>query len=336
MSKLFEPYKIKNLELKNRIVLSPMCQYKAMNEEGVPENWHFVHLVSRAMGGTGLVMTEMTNVQPNGRITENCLGLYSDQQEESFKKINEEIHKYGAKTAIQIAHAGRKSTLKNDEIVGPSAIAFSEEHRVPKELSMDEIQKIIESFANSAKRAIRANFDTIEIHGAHGYLLHQFISRASNKREDKYGDPTLFAKEVVEAVKAEIPNSVPLIMRISAIEYTSQPYSLSEMIEYCKTFANAGVDMFDVSTGGNSLNRPEVFPAYQAKYAKSIKNSLGIPVISVGSLEIPEVAEHVIRDGYADLVAIGKGMLKDPYWAKTAAEKLNVSLEMPGVYGLGY
>lgn len=317
-------------------MLSPMCQYQAMNGEGVPENWHLVHYVARAIGGTGLIMTEMTNVEAIGRITDHCLGLYSDEQEWEFQKINEEIHKYGAKSAIQLAHAGRKSRVTTGKIVAPSPIRFSGDDDVPKELTIDEIEEIIQKFADSAKRAVRAGFDTIEIHGAHGYLLHQFISRATNQRGDKYGDPTTFAKEVIEAVKAEIPNGMPLIMRISAIEYTDTPYSLSEMINYCQTFIEAGVDMFDVSTGGNSVNKPEVYPAYQAKYAKELKEALNVPVISVGGLECPEIAEYIVREEFADLVAIGKGMLKDPHWAKTAAEALNVPLEMPGVYGLGY
>jgi NADPH2 dehydrogenase len=336
MSKLFEPFKIKNLQLKNRIVLSPMCQYQAMNGEGVPENWHLVHLVSRAMGGTGLVMTEMTNVEPMGRITNHCLGIYTGVQEEAFKRINEEIHKYGAKTGIQLAHAGRKSQIKEGEIVAPSAIAFGHGYRTPKELKVDEIKSIIEKFADGAKRSVRAEFDTIEIHGAHGYLLHQFMSNSSNKRQDAYGDPTLFAKEVIEAVKSEIPIGMPLILRISAIDYAEESYSLEEMISYCQTFIDAGIDMFDVSTGGNSPVKPEVFPAYQAKYGKAIKEALDIPIISVGALENPNMAEFVVNDQYADLVAIGKGMLKDPHWAKNAAETLQVELEMPGVYGLGY
>lgn len=313
-----------------------MCQYKAENREGIPENWHFVHLVSRAIGGTGLVMTEMTNVAPNGRITENCLGIYSSEQEEAFAKINEEIHKYGAKAAIQVAHAGRKSKLKNTDIVAPSPIPFANDYAVPKELSESEIELIIQQFAEGTKRAVSAGFDTIEVHGAHGYLIHQFISRASNKRKDKYASPTLFAKEVIQAVKAEMPSSMPLIMRISAIEYSENSYSVDEMIDYCKIFLAAGVDMFDVSTGGNSLNRPEVYPAYQVKYAEKIKSALKIPVISVGALESPEVADYVLKENKADLIAIGKGMLKDPYWPKTAAEKLGVTFNMPGVYNMAY
>lgn len=336
MSKLFEPYVLKNLHLKNRVVLSPMCQYQASNQQGIPENWHLIHLVSRAIGGTGLIMTEMTNVEPIGRITDQCLGIYSDEQEEAFKKINEEIHRYGAKTAIQIAHAGRKSTVTEGEIVAPSSVPFSSESPVPKELTISEIENIIQKFADGTKRSVRAGFDTIEIHGAHGYLLHQFISRATNKRQDRYGDPVLFAKEVIEAVKSSMPGEMPLIMRISAIEYTDEPYSLEDMINYCEIFKRAGVDMFDVSTGGNSPNRPHVYPAYQSKYAKAIKEKVNIPVISVGSLEKPEIAEYIVQEEIADLVSIGKGMLKDPHWAKTAAEQLGASLEMPGVYGLGY
>lgn len=336
MKKLFESYQLKDLKLKNRIALSPMCQYKAENQQGVPEEWHFVHLVSRAIGGTGLIMTEMTNVEPRGRITENCLGIYSDEQEDAFTKINAEIHKYGAKSAIQIAHAGRKSKIKNSPIVAPSAIPFSSDYDVPIELSESEIYDIIQKFAEGTRRSVKAGFDTIELHGAHGYLLHQFISKASNQRTDSYGNPTRFAEEVIKAMKSEMPAGMPLIMRISAIEYTENPYTFGEMLDYCKTFQSAGVDMFDVSTGGNSPNKPDIYPAYQAKFAKEIKTKLNVPVISVGALENPVMAEHVLKENEADIIAIGKGMLKDPHWAKTAAQKLGVEIEMPGVYDLGY
>ncbi|MDJ0332980.1 NADH:flavin oxidoreductase/NADH oxidase [Planococcus sp. S3-L1] len=336
MRKLFEPYQLKDLKLKNRIALSPMCQYKAENQRGIPEEWHFVHLVARAIGGTGLIMTEMTNVEPRGRITENCLGIYSEEQQEAFTKINTEIHKYGAKSAIQIAHAGRKSKLKDCKIIAPSAIPFSSDYEVPKELSKSEIYNIIQKFAEGTKRSVNAGFDTIELHGAHGYLLHQFISKASNQRTDCYGNPTKFAEEVIAAMKSEMPTGMPLIMRISAIEYTENPYTLDEMIAYCEIFKSAGVDMFDVSTGGNSPNKPDVYPAYQTKFAKEIKTKLNVPVISVGALENPDLAEHVLKENEADIIAIGKGMLKDPHWAKTAAQTLGVDIKMPGVYDLGY
>ncbi len=334
---LFKPFTLKDLTIKNRIVLSPMCQYQAVNQEGVPENWHLIHLASRAIGGAGLLLTEMTNVEARGRITEHCLGLYNDAQEEAFKEIVHEVHKYDAKIGIQIAHAGRKSTIKNGDVVAPSAIPFSDGSPIPRALKKDEIEKIIECFADAAERAVRAGFDTIEIHGAHGYLLHQFMSKSSNKRTDEYGEPMKFCSEVIKAVKAVIPASMPLIMRVSAIEY-NQPagYTFEEMIRYCSEFIELGVDLFDVSTGGNSPNKPIVYPGYQVAYANQIKEILHVPTISVGSLETPQVAEMVLREEWADLICIGKGMLKNPHWAKEAALQLGEEIHLPGVYDQGY
>lgn len=336
MTSLFEPYKLKDLELKNRIALSPMCQYMADNERGIPENWHLVHLVSRAIGGTGLILTEMTNVEPRGRITKNCLGIYNDEQVEAFKKINEEIHKYGAKSGLQIAHAGRKSVIEGGDIVAPSAIPFSNTSPMPRELRIEEAERIVELFAEGTKRTVEAGFDTIEIHGAHGYLLHQFLSPATNQRTDKYGDHVLFAKEVIQAVKSEMPSSMPLIMRISAVEYNGRGYTFEDILKHCRTFVEAGVDMFDVSTGGDSVNKPDVYPGYQTSYAKEIREKLQVPVMSVGRLENPDVAEMVIKEGSADLVAVGRGMLRNPYWAKEAAEQLGYRFELPGEYNLGF
>ncbi|MFD1067636.1 NADH:flavin oxidoreductase/NADH oxidase [Oceanobacillus locisalsi] len=337
MFMLFESFTLKDLTLKNRIVLSPMCQYQASNKEGIPENWHLIHLASRAIGGTGLILTEMTNVEARGRITENCLGLYNDAQEAAFKEIIQEVHKYNAKIGIQLAHAGRKSKIQNGDIVAPSAIPFSDDSPLPRALEKDEIKKIIEHFASAAERAVRAGFDTIEIHGAHGYLLHQFMSKSSNKRTDEYGDPTKFCREVIQAVKAVIPANMPLIMRVSAIEY-NQPagYTLEDMVHYCSEFKKLGVDLFDVSTGGNSPNRPKVYPGYQVEYANEIKEKLDVPTISVGSLETPQVAEMVLQEDNADLICIGKGMLKNPYWAKDAAIQLGEDIQLPGVYEQAY
>lgn len=334
---LFDPFTIKDLTVKNRIVLSPMCQYKAVNQEGIPESWHLIHLASRAIGGTGLIFTEMTNVEARGRITEHCLGLYNGAQEKAFKEIIHEVHKYDAKIGIQIAHAGRKSTIKNGDIVAPSAIPFSDDSPLPRALEKDEIKQIIDKFASSAERAVRAGFDTIEIHGAHGYLLHQFMSKSSNKRTDEYGEPIKFCSEVIQAVKAVIPANMPLIMRISAIEY-NQPtgYTFEDMIRYCSEFKKLGVDLFDVSTGGNSPNKPTVYPGYQVDYAKQLKERLRVPTIAVGNLETPQVAEMVLREEHADLICIGKGMLKNPHWAKDAAIQLGEKIQLPGVYDQGY
>jgi NADPH2 dehydrogenase len=335
MPSLFDPINLGALEIPNRVVLSPMCQYMAANKKGVPENWHLVHLVSRAVGGTGLILTEMTNVEARGRITEECLGLYSDEQMEGFIRIVDEVHRYGSKIGIQIAHAGRKSVIKGGDIVAPSSIPFSDQSPVPRELKKEEIKEIIYKFAESAKRAVMAGFDTIELHGAHGYLLHQFMSPASNKRNDEYGEYSKFPLEVIRAVKQVIPNEMPLIFRVSAVEYSEGGYTFEEMLDMCKLFVEAGVDVFDVSTAGDCPVRPEVYPAYQVKYAQAYKHALNIPIISVGRLENPNVAEAVLRQNQADMICIGKGMLKNPYWVKEAAATLGVDFKLPGVYNLG-
>lgn len=336
MPSLFSPIRLKDLEIKNRVVMSPMCQYQASNGQGIPENWHFIHYASRAIGGTGLILTEMTNVEARGRITEGCLGLYNKIQRDQFCKIIEECHQYGSKVGIQIAHAGRKSVIKGGDIVAPSPIPFSPTSPVPRELEKSEIESIIEGFGQSASLAVEAGFDTIEIHGAHGYLLHQFMSPASNKRLDEYGDFKKFPLEVIRIVKESIPKDMPLIFRVSAVEYGEGGYTPEEIIALCRLFQEEGVDVFDVSTGGDSINRPEVYPAYQVKYAELYKKELRVPVISVGMLENPWVAESVLKNEQADMVCIGKGMLRNPYWVKEAAKSLGAELDLPGVYNMAF
>lgn len=336
MSKLFETYELKNLTLKNRIVLSPMCQYQAENDSGEPNDWHTIHLGARAQGGTGLIMTEMTNVEARGRITERCLGLYTDQQQEKFSKLNETLHSYGAKTAIQLAHAGRKSTIENGDIVAPSALPFSEKSPMPRALKLEEIEKIIDAFRSGAKRAVQAGFDTIELHGAHGYLLHQFLSPISNKRDDIFGEYGRFANDVIQAVKSEMPSEMPLIMRVSAREYHPEGYGFDHLEKLIPSFIQSGVDMFDVSTGGDSIHRPKVYPGYQVSYSNAIRQAFQVPTISVGELRDPHVAEFVLQENQADLISVGKGMLRHPYWAKEAAVTLGEELTLPGEYNLGY
>lgn len=336
MPSLFEPIQLCQMEVKNRIVMSPMCQYQATNKKGLAENWHLIHYVSRAVGGTGLILTEMTDIEARGRISEECLGLYEQAHVDAFKKVVEESHRYGAKIGVQMAHAGRKSTIADNDIVAPSAIPFSPNHQMPRELSKMEIEDIIEKFGRGAQRAVSAGFDTIELHGAHGYLIHQFMSPASNRREDEYSDPSKFALDVIGVVRQSMPTGMPLILRVSAVEYSPGGYTYEDMLSLCRMFKEAGVDVFDVSTGGDSPNRPEVFPAYQVKYASTYRRELGVPVISVGRLENPFVAESVIRNEQADMVCIGKGMLRNPYWAKEAAVTLGIDLDLPGVYGMAY
>lgn len=339
MKNLFTPYKFKGLELKNRVVFPPMCQYSVDKKDGVATDWHFVHYVSRAIGGTGLIIIEMTNVEPDGRISDYDLGLWSDDQIEPLRRIVDECHKYGAKVAIQIAHAGRKA--KDAEVpVAPSPIAFDENYKTPRELTTEEVQEMVEKFRLSVRRAVKAGFDTIEIHGAHGYLIHEFHSPRTNKRSDEYGkDLTLFGSEIIKAAKEEMPKDMPLMMRISAIEYVEDGYGIDTGINLAKAYKEAGVDIFDISAGGEgqivAAGRPGTHAGYQVPYARTIKEKVNTEVIAVGRLEEVDLANSVIGNEEADLVAVGRAMFKNPYWTLEAASKLNKKIEVPRQYKKG-
>ncbi|MDB4868785.1 MAG: NADH:flavin oxidoreductase/NADH oxidase [Cohnella sp.] len=340
MSHLGKPYSLKSLELRNRIVMSPMCQYSVDAEDGAPNDWHFVHYTSRAIGGTGLVIMEMTDVEPDGRITNGDLGLWSDEQIPAFRRIINEIHKYGAKAAIQIAHAGRKA-LDAEVPVGPGDVAFLPNGKKPRALTTEEAWQMIEKFGQTARRAVEAGVDTVELHGAHGYLIHQFQSPGLNKREDEFGkDLAKFGVEVIRAVKKVLPADMPLMMRISAIEYMADGYGLDHSVELCRQYRDAGVDLFDVSTGGESGppgdKRPGNFPGYQLPFARVIKEKLGVPVMTVGMMEEPALAEHALAAGDADLVAVARGMLRNPYWAVDALRKLDGDAEVVKQYERAY
>lgn len=339
MPSLFESYTIKGLQVKNRIMMSPMCQYLA-NEDGTITDWHLMHYGARAAGGVGLIMVEASGVENRGRITSRDLGIYSDDHIPGLRRIVDFCHTFGAKAGIQLAHAGRKSEVQEEQNVAPSAIPFSEKYRTPHELTADEIQKIVEAFGQAARRAVAAGFDTVEIHGAHGYLIHEFLSPYSNRRTDEYGGSQAnrmrFALEVIRSVKREIPEDMPLLMRVSASEYEAAGYSPDDMAEMVKQFKEAGVDMMDVSSGGNYPIPPTHYPGYQVKFADSIRKAAELPVIAVGRLDSPQLAEEVIRNQRADLVAVGRALLRDPHWAKSAAVALGIELEMPGVYKMGY
>ncbi|WP_020007275.1 NADH:flavin oxidoreductase/NADH oxidase [Salinicoccus albus] len=320
MSSLFEPYSIKNLDLKNRAVMSPMCQYSA--KDGIPDEWHFTHYTSRAVGGTGLILVEMTNVEPRGRITDRCLGIWSDGHVPHYKRIVDACHKHGAKIGIQIAHAGRKA-VDAEQPVSSSASAFSKDFKTPHELTTEEVNEMVDAFKWAAVRAVEAGFDTIELHGAHGYLIHQFQSPLTNQREDEYGrDLSLFGTKVIKSVKSVLPDDMPLLLRLSAVEFSEGGYDLDHGTTLAKKYKEAGVDMIDVSAGGEgtpSKERfPGNFPGYLVPFARHIKKESDIPVIAVGLLQDVNVAEHVISSGDADLAAIGRGMLQDPYWVLNA------------------
>ncbi|ANY65491.1 NADPH dehydrogenase [Paenibacillus sp. BIHB 4019] len=340
MKDLFSPYTIKGLELKNRIVMSPMCQYSVDQKDGIATDWHYMHYVSRAIGGTGFILIEMTDVEPDGRISDFDLGLWSDEQIPALKRIVDACHSYGAKVGIQIAHAGRKA--EDAEVpVAPSAIAFDENSKQPRALATEEVKGLVQKFRSAVARAVQAGFDAIELHGAHGYLIHQFHSPLTNKRDDEYGkDLARFGREIIRAAKAEMPENMPLLMRISAKEYVEGGYGIQESAAFAKEYQEAGVDIFDISSGGEgpitAWGRPGTHAAYQVPLAKEIKLALNVPVIAVGRLDDPTLANAVIGNEDADLVAVGRGLLRNPYWALEAAAALRKETEIPKPLTAGF
>jgi len=320
-----QPFTLKSLVLRNRIVMPPMCQYSVEAKDGIPNDWHFVHYASRAVGGTGLIIVEMTDVEPDGRISDYDLGLWSDEQVPAFAHMIDQMHRHGAKVGIQIAHAGRKA--EDAEVpVGPSDIPFSSAYKTPRGLTTAEVKAMVGKFADAARRAVEAGVDTIELHGAHGYLIHQFHSPTVNNREDEYGQERwLFGSEVIRAVKAVMPADMPLLMRVSAIEYIDDGYDIDYMLEISRHYLEAGVDAFHISTGGEGVagkNKLVTYPGYQIGYARRFKQELGVPVIAVGQIDDPALAEAAVASGDTDLVAVGREMLRDPYWAYHAIRKL--------------
>jgi len=340
MKDLFTPYEFKDLKLKNRVVMPPMCQYSVTNKDGIATDWHYMHYVSRAIGGAGLIIIEMTDVDPDGRITDFDLGIWSDEHIPALARIVEACHSYGAKVGIQIAHAGRKA---EDAVVpvAPSAIPFDSESTTPRELTTEEVQVMVEKYRKGVNRAVQAGVDVIELHGAHGYLIHQFQSPLTNHRTDEYGqDLNRFGTEVIRAAKSEMPIGMPLIMRISAKEYVDGGYGIEESLKFSMAYKEAGVDMFHVSAGGEgpiaAAGKPGTHAAYQVSLAREIKQSLNVPVIAVGRLDEPVLANAVIGNEDADLVAIGRGMLRNPYWTLEASVQLQKETEIPKQYELGF
>lgn len=320
-----------------------MCQYSVEAEDGVPTDWHFVHYVSRAVGGTGLVILEAAAVAPEGRISNRDLGIWSDEQIPAYKKLVDEIHKHGAKAGIQLAHAGRKAQDAKQP-VAPSDIPLNVRNAEdaltsPRALSTEEAEEIVEQFKEAARRAVEAGFDTVEVHGAHGYLIHQFMSPTVNNRTDAYGkDLAKFGVDVTQAVSNVVPKEIPVIMRMSAIEYEDGGYEMDYAIEIAKQFKAAGADLFDVSTGGEGPPgklKPGNYPGYQVPFARAFKEVLEVPVIAVGMLEDFALAEATVASDDADLIAVGRGMLKDPYWGLHAERHLDGEVHPPTPYERG-
>lgn len=336
MNNISSPFKYKKLNLKNRIVLAPMCQYCVENNDGIPTEWHHMHYVSRSIGGTGLIMFEMTSISKNGRSTNKDLGIWSDDHIDSFSKIVKNCKIYGASVCLQISHAGRKAQ-DTDFPVSSSPVKFpGKEYNKPRELTKDEIKILVEDYANAARRGIQAGFDAIELHGAHGYLIHQFHSPFMNKRSDEYGENLeRFGVEVIRAVKKELLDDIPLIMRVSAVEYSDGGYDLEHIIKICEKYKQSGVDLFSISSGGEG-EFPKGYPAHQVPFAREIKKRLNVPVIVAGGLNDPNLADAIVRNGETDLVAVGRGMLTNPYWTVSAMKSLNYQVEIPKQYKLGF
>lgn len=338
MSKLFASYILKDLEFKNRIVMSPMCMYSADND-GKANQWHLIHYASRAVGGVGLIIQEATAVESRGRISANDLGIWDDSQIENLKKIVDTVKNSGTKIGIQLGHAGRKCEAENERIIAPSSIAFSEEYRVPNEITKEEIKMVVEAFKGAAARALKIGYDILEIHAAHGYLINQFLSPVTNKRSDEYGgtleNRARFLKEVISAVREVWPAEKPLMLRVTAEDYVDKgnhPQDLADIINFVK---DEGIDMVDVSSGGVVSIAPNAFQGYQVKFAEIIKEKTGIPVVAGGLIIDPNMAEEILQNNRADMVFIGRALLRNPYWPLQADHELSNETNWPVQYERG-
>ncbi|QDK38711.1 NADH:flavin oxidoreductase/NADH oxidase [Bdellovibrio sp. NC01] len=348
-SLLFSPLKLRSLTLKNRIAVSPMCQYSA--KDGVPNSWHMVHLGSRAVGGAGLIIVEATGVSPEARISPGDLGLWNDQQTESFKPIVSFIKENGAVAGIQLAHAGRKASTdvpwrggkgltpqqEGWQTLAPSAISYSDKYTMPKEMSTDEIEQMIQDFCSATQRAINAGFQVIELHFAHGYLMHQFLSPLSNHRHDQYGgtleNRMRMPLKVVEEVRKVMPSDMPLLVRISATDWAEGGWDLDQSLIFCQELKTRGVDLIDCSSGGlTGAQKIAVGPHYQVPFAEAVKKEADILTGAVGLITDPEAAEQILTSGKADLVLLARELLRDPYWPLHAAKKLGVEITWPPQY----
>jgi 2,4-dienoyl-CoA reductase-like NADH-dependent reductase (Old Yellow Enzyme family) len=349
MSKIFEPLTIKSLTLKNRLVVSPMCQYSS--ENGFANDWHLVHLGSRAVGGAGLIITEACAVSPEGRISPHDLGIWKDEHITYLQKINYFIEKQGAVAGIQLAHAGRKASCaepwnggqqlsfeqKGWQIVGPSDIPFKEGTLTPVALSKQDIQQVIDNFKNAAKRALQAGFKVIELHAAHGYLLHQFYSPLSNFRTDEYGgsfeNRVRLLLDVIKAVQEVWPPDMTIFVRISATDWVEGGWNIEDSVKLSTLLKQQGVDLVDCSSGGNAGHaKIPLSPGYQVPFAKQIKKETGILTGAVGLINTAQQAEDILTNNEADLVIMAREFLRDPYFPLHAAAALQHDIKWPLQY----
>ncbi|MFJ8635757.1 NADH:flavin oxidoreductase/NADH oxidase [Streptomyces sp. NPDC093568] len=355
MSALFEPYTLRDVTIPNRVWMPPMCQYSAAPDgpdAGVPNDWHFAHYAARAAGGTGLIVVEATGVSPEGRISPYDLGIWNDAQVAAFRRITRFLESQGTIPGIQLAHAGRKASTDRPwtggapvgpdahgwQPVAPSAVPFADGHPVPTELTVAEIQEIVGQFADAARRALAAGFEVAEIHGAHGYLINEFLSPYSNHRTDEYGgsyeNRTRLALQIVDAVREVWPQGKPLFFRISATDWLEEGgWTADDTVRFAADLKAHGIDLLDVSTGGNASGaRIPVGPGYQVPFAARVKNETSLPVAAVGLITEAEQAEKIIANGEADAVLLGRELLRNPSWARHAARELGADVHVPDQY----
>ncbi|MFF9809184.1 NADH:flavin oxidoreductase/NADH oxidase [Streptomyces coeruleorubidus] len=355
MTALFEPCTLRDVTIPNRVWMPPMCQYSAAPEgpeTGVPNDWHFAHYAARATGGTGLIIVEATAVSPEGRISPYDLGIWNDTQVEAFRRITRFLAAQGTVPAIQLAHAGRKASTDRPwkggapvgpdahgwDSVAPSPIAFDGRHPVPAELTVHQIKDIVGQFAAAASRALAAGFEIAEIHGAHGYLINEFLSPHSNHRTDAYGgsyeNRTRFALEVVDAVREVWPQDKPLFFRVSATEWLDEGgWTADDTVRFAADLRAHGVDLLDVSSGGNASGvRIPTGPGYQVPFAARVKQETKLPVAAVGLITDVEQAEKILANGEADAVLLGRELLRNPSWARLAARELGGEVRVPDQY----
>ena len=347
---LFSPLTLAGITLPNRIAVSPMCQYSS--EDGFATDWHLVHLGSRAIGGAGLVFTEATAVSPEGRISPQDLGLWQDGHIAPLARVVDFLHAHGARAGVQLAHAGRKASMSPPSephhvvppedggwtnVFAPSAIPFADDFAQPHALDADGIARIKTAFRDAATRAHRAGFDVIEIHSAHGYLLHEFLSPLSNQRTDQYGgsfeNRTRLLLEIVDAVHSVWPAHLPLFVRISATDWTPAGWDLDQSVELARLLKARGVHLLDVSSGGNiATAKIPVGPGYQTAFAERIRRESGLPTGAVGMITDPAQADTILRTGQADIVLLAREFLRDPYWPVHAAHALGQNTNWPVQY----
>jgi len=339
-SALFSPIKFRGLELANRIVVSPMCQYNS--EEGSANDWHLMHLGQFSLGAAALVMTEMTNVSPEGRITHKCAGMYSDANEAGMKRVIDFCRKYGvAKLGVQLAHAGRKGStqvpaaggqpLKPEEgayeTIAPSALPYAPGWHTPRAMTKADIERIVNAFAESTKRVLRIGYDLVELHGGHGYLFHQFLSPLSNQRKDDYGgsleNRMRFPLQVFAAMRAVWPADRPMGVRISATDWVEGGWNIEESVVFSRELKKLGCDYVDCSSGAlDPRQQLPLAPGYQVPFAERIRKEAGIPTIAVGLITSPRQCEEIVSSGKADMVCLARGAMWNPRFAWHAAEEL--------------